>query len=114
MPLSDERGGWGGGGIDKLFLLSVFVFETFIPQIVNLPVIQIIAMIKRICLLPTWADRFYCRSSVSGMCKRISTSALIRRSKNIMVLNDVEVSKGNCKLPYLCLFYTVHHGFDRQ
>ena len=68
-----------------LILLSVFVFETFIPQIVNLPVIQIIAMIKRICVLPTWADRFYCRPSVSGMCKKISTSALIGRSKNIMV-----------------------------
>lgn len=51
-------------------------------------------MIKCICLLLTCADRFYRHPSVSGMCKRTSTSTHIRRNKNIMVRMMRKFQKG--------------------
>lgn len=90
-----------------VFIISIF-FGTCLSQTVNLPVIQIIAMKKRIsfCLLLTLADRFYRHPSVSGMCKS--------EEANTYGANDAEVSKGNGKLFYLYLFYTFHQGLHRQ
>ena len=82
LPLSDGRGGGGGGRIGKLLLLSIFFFDTFIPQTFNLSVIQIVAMIKRICLLLTWAGRFYCHLSVSKGGFPLSRNFYVRTDVN--------------------------------
>ena len=91
------------------------LYGNLIIKTVNLPVIRIISMTKRICLLLTWADHFYRHSSVSGMCKRITTSALIRRSEKITVQMMRKFQKGmvDCSI-CICFPHSISLGLHRQ